>query len=252
MNWLSAYGPKIILAIIVFIAGMMLIRMLNRWMKKALHKRKVNLTVRYFIQNLIVITLQVLLFVSVLQIVGLQLTVLSAIIAGFTVAAGLALSGTLQNFVSGILILLMKPFRVGDTISTQGQEGTVTTIEIFYTVVLTHDNQTIIIPNGQLSNNVVINLSREGKRRMDLKMKFDYGNDVEKVKNIMLKAVTGVKNTIHEIPPRVGVSDLDPDRFTLTLNVWTTAHGFYDTRIALHERIISQLKKEGIRLPGMA
>lgn len=251
VDWLVVYGPKIILAIIVFIVGMMLIRLVNRWTKNALHRRKVNLTVRYFLQNMIVITLQVLLLISVLQIIGLQLTVLSAIIAGFTVAAGLALSGTLQNFVSGILILILKPYRVGDNIIAQGQEGSVTTIEIFYTVVLTYDNQTIIIPNGQLSNNVVINLSREGKRRMDIKMKFDYGNDINKLKAIMLKAVTDEKNTIHEMPPRVGVSELDTDRFTLTLNVWTKAHGYYDTRLALQERIIEQLKKEGIKLPGM-
>lgn len=252
VDWLVSYGPKIVLAIVVFIIGMVFIRMVNRWMKNALHRRRVNLTVRYFIQNLIVITLQVLLFISVLQIIGLQLTVVSAIIAGFTVAAGLALSGTLQNFVSGLLILILKPYRVGDNIITQAQEGTVTAIEIFYTVVLTYDNQTIIIPNGQLSNNVVINLSREGKRRMDIKMKFGYDHDVEQVKKILLEAVTGENNTIHEMPPRVGVSELETERYTVTVNVWTKAHGYYDTRIALQERIISQLKKEGIKLPGMA
>lgn len=249
MDWLISYGPKILLGVAVFIVGMLLIRVVNRWVKNAMNKKKVNLNVRYFLQNVIVLTLQVLLLVSVLQIMGLQLTVLSAIIAGFTVAAGLALSGTLQNFVSGILILILKPYRVGDNIIAQGQEGTVTTIEIFYTVVLTYDNQTIIIPNGQLSNNVVVNLSKEGKRRMDIKMRFDYETDVSLVKNTMLKAVTDEKNTIHEMPPRVGVSELEAERYVVTINVWTKAHGYYDTRILLQERIIEELKKAGVKLP---
>ena len=147
-----------------------------------MQRGRLNPSVRYFLQNLLAITLQVLLVILVLQIIGLQLTVVSAIIAGLTVAVGLALSGTLQNFVSGILILVLKPYQVGDNINTQGQEGTVTSIQIFFTVILTFDNKTIIVPNGQLSNSVIVNLSREGKRRMDIDLKFDYGTDIGHIK----------------------------------------------------------------------
>lgn len=111
-----------------------------------------------------------------LQIAGIQLTFFTAIVAGLSVAAGLALSGTLQNFVSGILILVLRPYSVGDNVVMQGQEGTVTSIQLFHTIILTFDNKTIIVPDGQLSNNVTINLSRQGKRRFDINLKFNYGS----------------------------------------------------------------------------
>lgn len=181
--WILSYGPRILAAILILFVGLWLIRVFNRFLKRNMASHNFNPSLRYFLQNLIAITLQVLLIILVMQVVGIQLTFFAAIVAGFSVAAGLALSGTLQNFVSGILILVLKPYRVGENISTQGQEGTVTSIQLFYTTVLTFDNKTIIIPNGQLSNNVVMNLSREGKRRLDIEIKFDYGKDIEQVKN---------------------------------------------------------------------
>jgi small conductance mechanosensitive channel len=250
-NWLLTYGPKIIAAIIVLLVGIWLIRQLNRWIKKGLLVKRINPSVRYFLQNLIAITMQVLLVMLVLQIAGVQLTFMSAVIAGMTVAIGLALSGTLQNFVSGILILMLRPYRVGDNINTQGQEGTVTSIQLFYTTVLTFDNKTIIIPNGQLSNNVVINLSREGKRRLDIELKFNYGVDVERVKKILQDSIHSSKDILPEPVARIGMSVIDYDRYTITVNVWINAHGFYDTRYTLQEKLVADLKAAGIKFPGM-
>jgi small conductance mechanosensitive channel len=250
-NWLLTYGPKIILAVIVFFIGIWLIRVLNKWVKRGLAYRRINPSVRYFLQNLIAITLQVVLVMLVMQVVGIQLTFLSAIIAGLTVAIGLALSGTLQNFVSGLLILLLRPYRVGDNINTQGQEGTVTAIQLFYTTVLTFDNKTIIIPNGQLSNNVVINLSREGKRRLDIELKFNYSSDIPQIKKILQESVNASEKILPEPIARIGVSALEADRFTITVNVWINAHGFYDTRLILQEKFITDLKTAGIKFPGM-
>jgi small conductance mechanosensitive channel len=250
-SWILSYGPKIIVAVVVLFAGIWLIRLLNKWIKRGFAARRINPSVRSFLQNLIAISLQVILIMLVLQIAGVQLTFMSAIIAGMTVAIGLALSGTLQNFVSGILILMLRPYRVGDNIIIQSQEGAVTSIQLFYTTVLTFDNKTIIIPNGQLSNNVVINLSREGKRRMDIELKFHYGIDIAQVKKILQDSIQSPAHILPEPVARIGVSALEPDRYTITVNVWVNAHGFYDTRFVLQEKIINDLKTAGIKLPGM-
>lgn len=162
-RWLLNYGPRVLSAIIILLVGLWLIRLVKKWLGHHLLQRDVNSSIRPFLINVIVIFSQVLLIIGLMQIIGLQLTVFTAVIGAFGVAAGLALSGTLQNFTSGILILLLKPFVVGDNIVAQGQEGTVTSIQIFYTVVLTFDNRTVIIPNSKLSNEVILNLSREGK-----------------------------------------------------------------------------------------
>ncbi len=250
-NWIISHGPKIILALIVFVMGIWLIRLVNRWIKKGLLVRRINPSVRLFLQNLIAIILQIVLVMLAMQIAGIELTFLSAIIAGMTVAVGLALSGTLQNFVSGILILLLRPYRVGDNINTQGQEGTVTSIQLFYTTVLTFDNKTIIIPNGQLSNNVVINLSREGKRRLDIELKFDYRIDIAGVKQILQESIRSSEDILPEPVARIGVIALDYDRYTITVNVWINAHSFYDTRLLLLEKFVRDLKSAGIKFPGM-
>jgi small conductance mechanosensitive channel len=250
-NWLIEYGPRILLAIVVLIVGIWLIRVLNRGVKKGLTRHNFNPSLRYFLQNLIAITLQVLLVFAVMQIVGIQLTFFTAIVAGLTVAAGLALSGTLQNFVSGILILVLKPYSVGENINTQGQEGTVSSIQLFYTVVLTFDNKTIIIPNGQLSNNVVINLSREGKRRMDIDLSFSYGFDLENIKKILTASIQSLEAKLSDPPFRFGVSKLEADHYILTINIWVSAHGFYDTKLMVNEKLMTDLKNGGIKLPGM-
>jgi small conductance mechanosensitive channel len=187
-----------------------------------------------------------------MQILGIQMTLFAAIIGGVTVAAGLALSGTMQNFASGILILLLKPFRTGDNIITQGQEGTVTSIQIFYTVITTFDNKTVIVPNSKLSNEIIINTSREGKRRMDIELKLNYGIEIEKVKQVIEQLVKSDKDILDNPKPRVGVSVLEADGYKVMVNAWVKPHGFQDEKLSLQEQIIERLKQAGIKLPGMA
>jgi small conductance mechanosensitive channel len=250
-NWVLNIGPRVIVAITILIIGMWLIKLLNKWFKRSFDRRRFNPTLRYFFQNLIAITLQVFLIMLVLEVIGVQLTFLSAMIAGLTVAAGLALSGTFQNFVGGILILFLRPYRVGDNISVQGNEGTVTSIQLFFTTVVTFDNKTIIIPNGQLSNNVIINLSLEGKRRLDIELKFNYSTDIAQVKKILEDSIQTAKQILPEPVARIGVSTLEAERYTITVNVWINAHGFYDTRLELQEKLVNDVKAAGIKFPGM-
>jgi len=250
-DWILVYGPKIILALIIFFLGQWLIRMLNRWFKRVSGER-FDVTLRPFLQNLFAVILQIILVLALMQILGIKMTLFAALIGAMGVAAGLALSGTFQNFASGVLIILLKPFRVGDTINTQGQEGTVKAIRLFYTVVLTFNNTTVIVPNSKLSNEIIFNLSREGKRRIDIEIKFNYGIDFEKLRGIFLHAIDSFDNCLKDPPPRVGIQKFEADGYTVVINAWTKAHGFQDTKLAFQEKLLAEIKTAGIKLPGMA
>jgi small conductance mechanosensitive channel len=243
-GWLIVNVPKILIALVILIIGFWVIRIFSKWLRKILERRNFNASLRYFLLNLVVISLQIFLIVIALQAAGVQLTFFTAIVAGLSVAAGLALSGTLQNFVSGILILVLRPYNVGDTVIMQGQQGTVTSIQLFYTIVTTFDNKTIIVPNGQLSNNVVINLSREGKRRIDIELKFPYKTDEEAIKKAVHDILPSVEGILRDPEVRIGVINLEADKYTLAIQVWTQAHGYEDTRMALQERVMEVLKQQ--------
>ena len=250
-DWIIDKGPSLILGIILLILGLWLIKLLGKWMQGGMHRKDINPSLRPFLTSLILITLRVLLVLTVMQIVGIQLTFLTVLIGGIGVAAGLALSGTLQNFASGVLILLLKPFVVGDNIIAQGQEGTVTSIQIFYTIVKTFDNRTVVIPNSKLSNEVIINISREGPRRLDVEIKFSYGIDYELVASIFNKTVDEFSDCLKTPERRIGVSSLEDNGFKANLNVWVKAHGFTDTKLAFLEALMKNLKLGGVKLPGM-
>src|SRR6202012_5358941 len=160
-----------------------------KWSHNSMHKKNVDPTLKPFLVSVISIILRLLLVFCVIQIMGFQLTIFTALVGAFGVAAGLALSGTLQNFASGVLILLLKPFVVGDNIVTAGFEGTVMSIQIFYTMVRTFDNRDVIVPNGQLSNNVIVNTSRAGTRRLDIELKFPNNIDYKQVREIIEGAI---------------------------------------------------------------
>jgi small conductance mechanosensitive channel len=250
-DWIIDKGPSVILGIVLLILGLWLIKLLGKWMQGGMHRKDINPSLRPFLTSLILITLRVLLVITVMQIIGIQLTFLTVLIGGIGVAAGLALSGTLQNFASGVLILLLKPFVVGDNIIAQNQEGTVTSIQIFYTIVKTFDNRTVVIPNGKLSNEVIINISREGSRRLDIEMKFSYGIDYEQIVTVFNKTVDEFKDCLKTPERRIGVSALEDSGFKVSLNVWVKAHGFTDTKLSFLEVLMKNLKLGGIKLPGM-
>lgn len=247
-DWILDMGPRFIVATVVMLIGWWLIRLFNKWLKSGLERKKFNPTLRYFLLNLVAISLQVLLVLLALQVAGVQLTFFAAIVAGLSVAVGLALSGTLQNFVSGLLILILRPYSVGENVVMQGQEGTVTSVQLFYTTILTFDNKTIIVPNGQLFNNVIVNLSRQGKRRFDIEMKLSYDIKPEQVKKI-IENIAGEDRSILDTPVfRVGVTDLTPDKYAVVVQLWINAHGFEDSKFLIRERVMTELLSAGIRL----
>lgn len=250
-NWLMVNGPNIIIAIVMGFVGFWLIKFVIGRLHKIFDKRNMHTSVRPFLLSLIEATLQLLLFLAILQELNIQLTLFASLLAAFGVAAGLALSGTLQNFTSGVLILLLKPFRVGDSILAQGQEGIVEAIEIFYTVVTTYDNRTVIIPNSKLSNEVIINISREGVRRLDVDFKFPFTADYKQIENVLQSSIANMQSILKSPESRVGINCIDPDGFRITVNVWINAHGFQDAKLKIQQQMIEDLKKNNIKLPGM-
>lgn len=249
-SWILSIGPRILFAFIVLLLGIWIIKIAKRRMNRVLTKRNVHSSIAPFITGVVYTSLYVLLAFFIMQILGIRLTVFAAVIAAFGAAAGLALSGTLQNFASGILILLLKPFKVGDNIVAQGLEGTVDSIQLFYTIVITFDNRTVIMPNSKLSNEVIINITHEGVRRLDVSFKFGYEQDIQKVKDILAKAFIDYKEVLNEPKARIGVSAMDGSGFTITCNVWVNAHGFEDVRLLINEKLIETLEKAGIKIIG--
>jgi len=248
-NWLFIHGPDVILGLIVFFIGIWFIKVLRSRIRNRMSKRKVHSSLQPFFLSLAITALYVLLIITVMGIIGLRVTVFTTIIGAFSVAAGLALSGTFQNFAGGVLILMLKPFEVNESIVAQGQEGKVTSILIFYTVILTYDNRTIIIPNGKLFNEVIINLSREGKRRLDFEVRLAYAADIDKAKKIILDAINSTKNVLTDPAIRVGLVGLEVDSLRFTINVWLMSDNYLDTKIALMEKIVKNLGAAGIPFP---
>jgi small conductance mechanosensitive channel len=250
-GWIITKGPSILVAVIVLLVGLWLISLLSKLISKSMQKRSVNPSLKPFLLSLVVTALRVFLILAVMQIAGIQMTIFAAVIAAMGVAAGLALSGTLQNFASGVLILFLKPFQVGDNIQAQGQEGTVTSIRIFYTIVTTFDNKTVIIPNSKLSNEVIVNISASGNRRLDIELKFTNNIDYNDVKRLIEESIEEAGNILPDPKWRVGISSLESDGYKVMLNLWINAHGFTDTKMAFQEQLMQRLKSSGLKLPGM-
>jgi len=247
--WIVKNGPNYVFGLIIFFAGLWFIKFLRARLRDRMSKRKVHSSLQPFFQSLTITGLYILLIISVMELIGFQLTIFTTIIGAFSVAAGLALSGTFQNFAGGVLILLLKPFDIDDNILAQGQDGKVTSIQIFYTVLLTPDNKTIIIPNGKLFNEVIVNVSREGKRRLDFEVKLAYANDVDKVSQIMLDSIKATANVLSDPAVRVGVVGLEVDSIRYTVNVWVLPENFLTAKIALMEKIIKDLGAAGVAFP---
>jgi len=250
-DWLLDIGPKIIVGLIILFIGIWLIRMLRTRLRAQMSRKKIHSSLQPFFLSLTITSLYVLLLIVVMNVIGLELTVFTTIIGAFGVAAGLALSGTLQNFAGGVLILLLKPFDLDDNIVAQGQDGIVTSIQIFYTVLLTFDNKTVIIPNGKLFNEVIVNVTREGKRRLDFEIKLGYVANVEQVKAVIWNAVKGTANVLNDPRNRVGVSALEIDGVKFVVNVWVNPGDFGAAKLALQEKILNDLVTAGVKLPGM-
>jgi small conductance mechanosensitive channel len=248
-KWIVDNWVRYSFGLLVLIVGLWFIKFLRARLRNRMLQRQVHSSLQPFLLSLTITSLYILLIISVINIFGFQLTIFTTIIGAFSVAAGLALSGTFQNFAGGVLILLLKPFEVDDSIVAQGQDGKVVSIQIFYTVLITADNKQVIIPNGKLFNEVIVNVTREGKRRLDFEIKIAYANDLDKVKAIINQAISSTHDLLTEPAARVGIISMEIDSVRITINVWVEPANFLTAKIALQEKIFKDFSANGVAFP---
>ena len=214
-------GERILIAILVFVVGRFLISLLNKFIRRLMDKRKVDVSIKTFVKSLVNILLTILLIISVVGALGVETTSFAALLASAGVAVGMALSGNLQNFAGGLVILLFRPYKVGDWIETQqGSAGTVKEIQIFHTILTTADNKLIYIPNGSLSSGIVTNYSHQETRRVEWIIGIDYGEDYEKVQKIVYEILAADKRILKEPAPFVALHALDASSVNVVARVW--------------------------------
>lgn len=250
INWGVDMGGRIIGALIVFIIGRFLVALLNRMVSKLLDKRKVEVSVKTFVKSLVNILLIVLLIVAVVSKLGVETTSFAALLASAGVAIGMALSGNLQNFAGGLVILLFKPYKVGDWIETfQGVSGTVKEIQIFHTILTTADNKLIYIPNGSLSNGVVTNFSHQETRRVEWIVGVDYGEDYDKVQQVMNEILKTDKRILNDPAPFVALHNLDSSSVNVVARVWVKSEDYWGVYFDINKAIYETFNAKGINFP---
>lgn len=250
INWGVDMGGRIIGALIVFLIGRFLIALLNRMFAKLLDRRKVEVSVKTFMKSLVKILLTILLIIAVVNKLGVETTSFAALLASAGVAIGMALSGNLQNFAGGLVILLFKPYKVGDWIETsQGVSGTVKEIQIFHTILTTADNKLIYIPNGALSNGVVTNFSHQETRRVEWVVGVDYGEDFEKVQQIMMDILKADSRILPDPAPFVALHALDASSVNVVARVWVKSEDYWGVYFDINKTIYATFNEKGINFP---
>jgi len=248
-DFIVSYGLKIVYVIVILILGFWIIRIFRRALDKRMAKRKMDLSLRHFLIGFISISLKLLLLITAASMLGIATTSFVAIIGAAGLAVGFALQGSLANFAGGVLILLFKPFRVGDYISAQGFDGTVKKIEIFNTVLTTVDNKTIILPNGQLSNSPVMNYSREELRRVDLTFGIGYDDDLKKAQKTIEGIVSKQKLVLKEPASFVRVSELGDSSVNFAVRLWCKKEDYWTIYFDMIEAVKLSFDKAKISIP---
>ena len=243
------YLPNILISVIVLFAGLYAIRMIKSLLKKLFVKRNFEPTLKRFLLDVIGWTLKVLLFVIVVSQLGVETTSLVAMLGAAGLAVGLALQGSLANFAGGVLLMIFKPFKVGEFIEAQGQTGTVKEISIFYTKMLTVNNQLVVLPNGKLSNDNIVNFTSEGKRRDVITIGISYSSDIKKAKEILVELMKEQENILKDPEPVVFVADLADSSVDLTVRFWAMNEHFWACHFYTIEEAKARLEAAGIVIP---
>ncbi|MDR1980563.1 MAG: mechanosensitive ion channel [Tannerellaceae bacterium] len=242
------FGLSILKALVIFLVGRLIIRLLNKLVKRILEKQKIEPSVRTFLESLTNVVLIVMLIMMIIGTIGLPTTSFAALIASVGVALGMALSGNLSNFAGGIIILIFRPFKVGDIITTQNITGTVHEIAIFYTILKTPDNLRVYIPNGSLSSGVITNFN-VGKRRIEWIFSVDYGVDYEKVK-IVIESVLAKEAFILSTPaPFIELHALENSSVNVVVRVWVKTPNYWTVYFNINKTIYETFNAEGINFP---
>ena len=242
------YGSRVLLAVITLGIGWWLINKVTQKLGGLLALRNADLALQGFISSLANIILKVLLVVSVASMIGVETTSFVAAIGAAGLAIGLALQGSLANFAGGVLILLFRPFRIGDWIEAQGVAGTVDSIQIFHTVLRTGDNKTVIVPNGNLSNGIITNTNRQPTRKVVFDVGVDYEADLQKARQVLLDLAKD-ERVLQDPAPQAVISTLGDSSITVSLRVWVKTADYWDVMFMFNEQSRDRLKAAGIDIP---
>ena len=242
-------GKSLLLAVVLAVVGRYAIRFINRLVARMLERRNVEPTVQSFLKSFVNILLITLLIITVVGTLGVNTTSLAALLASAGLAVGMALSGNLQNLAGGIILLFLKPFKIGDFIEVQGVSGTVKAIQIFHTILTTTDNKVLFVPNGALSGGNITNYTKNPLRRVDLVIGVEYGSDVEEVKQVTQDILGSDSRILAEPAPFFRVSALADSSVDFTLRVWVKAEDYWDVFFDLQETIYAEYNKHGIGFP---
>lgn len=250
MDFMMEYGLRLLGGILFLIIGLWIVGIITRAATKMMTKRSFDPSLIPFLKTLISITLKVLVVISVMSMIGIQMTSFIAILGAAGLAIGLALSGTLQNFAGGVIILILRPYKVGDVIEVQGFIGTVHEIQIFNTILKTWDNRTIIIPNAQLSNNSIINYTTEPERKVQWEFGISYADDIDKAKSIIEKTVfTDERVLDKEGEYYINVSALADSSVVIRVRATVKGEDYWQFLFDITERVKKAFDKEGITIP---
>ena len=248
INVLIDYSPKLISAILILFIGLYAIRLINRIIRKVMVKRNLDPTLTKFLADILLWALRILLFVTFISKLGIETSSFVAILGAMGLAVGLSLQGSLSNFAGGMLIIVFKPFKVGDTIEAQGVIGTVSEIQIFVTKLLTANNQTVFVPNGALSNGNIMNYSMQGQRRADFTFAVSYDTDLKKAKEILVKILNENIKVLKEPAPLVFVQSLTDSAVVFAVRAWATNENFGDVSVDTLENCKTAFDKENIKI----
>ena len=240
---------KIAIALAVFFIGKWLINRIYHFISKAFIRRNVELSLRTFLLSLIRIILMLILIVIVIGILGINTSSFLAIFASAGLAIGMALSGNLANFAGGLIILLFKPFKVGDYIEAQGTGGTVKEIQIFHTILATPDNKMVYIPNGSLSSGAVTNFSRQATRRVDWTFGVDYGEDYDKVKAVIETIIARDSRILTDPAPFIALHALADSSVNIVVRVWVESPNYWEVYFGINQAVYATFNEKGINFP---
>lgn len=243
------YGPQLVLAILVLIIGLWIVNRVIRLMGAAMERSNTEPTLAKFLCNLSSVGLKALLLISVASMIGIETTSFIAVLGAAGLAVGLALQGSLSNFAGGVLVLMFRPYKVGDVIDAQGVMGTVNEIQIFNTILKTPDNKVIIVPNGAISNGIITNLSMESTRRVDFVFGIGYSDDIGKAKATIERLINEDGRALSDPAPQIVVSELADSSVNITTRVWVNASDYWGLFFDLTEKVKLTFDQEGISIP---
>ncbi len=246
---MEKWGLKLLGAVVVLIIGFWIIKIITNQTQKLMNKKKMDESLKGFLSGMISILLKTLVIISALGMMGVEMTSFIAILGAAGLAVGMALSGTLQNFAGGVMILIFKPFRVGDFIEAQGYMGVVKEIQIFVTVLTTPDNKTIIIPNGGLATGSLTNFSVQPSRRVDWTVGIAYGDDYDKARNVVLDILKNDKRVLSDPEPFVALGELADSSVNLTVRAWVKAEDYWGVFFDFNEKVYKTFAKENLNIP---